>query len=169
MGDPQKNLIDWEEVEQVHGAVQKVNREMYNFEKLLPTPRDVGFSHRKKRGLVNIGGEILKFLFGVATTEQVQDIHDTIEGMKDRDGEVIDAIQKQLTYLKTVDDVATQNTLGLATIARALKHVITDAITFNKTFEVDLKIKIALQANISRIMRELEFTAMELQQEFIQL
>jgi hypothetical protein len=54
-------------------------------------------------GLINVGGDALKFLFGVATTQQLQDLHTTVENRKTRDGEVIHAVQQQLTYLISID------------------------------------------------------------------
>ncbi|KDR17105.1 hypothetical protein L798_09051 [Zootermopsis nevadensis] len=102
----------------------------------------------------------------------MQNIHETIEGIKNRDGEVIHAMQRQLTYLKTVDGVASQNMKGLATLARLLKNAVNDVLVLNRTLEnsvEELKIKIALQLNISRAMRELEFTVIQLQKEFVQL
>jgi hypothetical protein len=45
--------------------------------------------------LINL--DVLKFLFGVATIQQWQEVHITVEGIKTRDGEVIRAVKKQLT------------------------------------------------------------------------
>jgi hypothetical protein len=92
-------------VEQAHVAVDKEIQELYTFSKLFPAPKDTDSSHRKKRGLINIG-DPLKFLFGVAITQQLQELHTTVENIKSRDGDVIHAIQKQLTYLKSVDEVS---------------------------------------------------------------
>jgi hypothetical protein len=120
-------------VEQAHAAVDKEIQELYTFSKLLPGPKDTDSNHWKKRGLINIGGDALKFLFGVATTQQLQELHTTVENIKSRDGDVIHAIQKQLTYLKSVDEAVSQNAVGLATIARIVKNVITNAFTYQKT------------------------------------
>jgi hypothetical protein len=82
-----------------------------------------------------VGGDILTFLFGVATTQQLQDLHTTAEGIKTRHGEVIHAVQKQLTYLKSISKATSQNAIGLATVARVLKNVITNAFTLQRTFK----------------------------------
>ena len=82
------------------------------------------------------------------------------------------AIQKQLTYLKSIDDAISENAMGLATVTRVLKSVITNALTYQKSVEDEiqnLKTLINFQANVSRVMRELEFTVMQLQQSVIQL
>jgi hypothetical protein len=67
----QTNFIEWEEVEQAKAAV-------FTSAKLLPTPKEADARHRRKRGLINVG-DALKFLFGVATTQQLQDLHTTVE------------------------------------------------------------------------------------------
>jgi hypothetical protein len=87
----------------------------------------------EERDLINIGREALKFLFGIATTQQLQELHDTVEGIKNKGGDVIHAVQQQLTYLKSVDEEVSQNTVGLARVARILKSVITNALNRHKT------------------------------------
>jgi hypothetical protein len=65
-----------------------------------------------------------------------------------------------------------ENAIALATVARVLENVITNAITNQDHFENAvqyLKTLILLQSNVSRAMRELEFTVMQLQQEVEQL
>jgi hypothetical protein len=62
--------------------------------------------------------------------------------------------------------------IDLANIVRTLNNVITGAIVLIKTIEIttkDLRGLIAVQTNISRTMRELEFTAMQSQHELVQL
>jgi hypothetical protein len=109
-----------------------VTQELFTFSKLLPAPKKINLNHWK-RGLINVEGDALKFLFGVATTQQLQELHNTVEGIKARDSDVIHAIQKQLTYLKSVDEAVSQNAVGLPTVARILKNVITNAFTYQTT------------------------------------
>jgi hypothetical protein len=87
----QNNLVDWEEVNQSLEDVNKVNQELFTLAKLLPFPKDVDSSHRRMRGLINV--DVLK-LFGVATTQQMQELHTTVENK--HEGWRIHAIQKQI-------------------------------------------------------------------------
>jgi hypothetical protein len=140
--------------------------------KLLPVPREANLLHRKKRGLVNIGGEALKFLFGIATTQQLQELHTTVESIKEREGDVIHAVQKRLTYLKSVDEAVSHNSVGLAAITRTLKNVIINAWNYQKRWNETAKnlgFLIEYQSNVSRTMRELEFMAIQLQQSVMRL
>jgi hypothetical protein len=60
----------------------------------------------------------------------------------------------------------------LATIARILKNVTTNALAYQKTWDNNvqhLEDLIYFQSNVSRTMRELEFTAVQLQQSVMNL
>jgi hypothetical protein len=46
----QSNLIDWEEMDQTHEAVNIINQELFTLAKLLPTPKDTNSNHRSRRG-----------------------------------------------------------------------------------------------------------------------
>jgi hypothetical protein len=131
---------------------------------LLPTAKEADARHRKMRGLIKV--DVLKFLFGVATTQQLHDLHTTVEYLKTRYGEVIHSVQKQITYLKSTDEAISQNAVRLPTVARILKTTIINAFTYQKTLEdavQNLKTLIFFQSNVSRAMRELEFTVTQLQ------
>jgi prophage DNA circulation protein len=165
-------FMDWEEVEQARAAVNQVDQELSPLSKLLSVPKDADLIHRKKRGLINIGGEALKFLFGIATTQQLQEIHVTVESIKTREGDVIHAVQKQLTYLKSVAEAVSQNSVGMAAITRTLKNVIMNALNYQKIWNNtanNLGNLIDYPSNVSRTMRELEFMAIQLQQSVMRL
>jgi hypothetical protein len=77
-----------------------------------------------------------------------------------------------LTYLKAIDEAISENVIGLATSARFLKRVITNALSYQKKLEdavQNLETLIHFQASVSRTKRELEFTVTQLQQSVIQL
>jgi hypothetical protein len=166
------HFINWGEMEQARAAVAQVEQEISTLSQLLPVSKGTESIPRKKRGLINLGGETLKFLFGVATTQQLQDLHTTVEGIKNKEGDVIHAVQQQLTYLKSVDEEVSQNAVGLARMARILKGIITNALNrqkiLNDTFR-NLEQLVEYQSNVSRTMRELEFMVIQLQQSVLRL
>jgi hypothetical protein len=108
----------------------------------------------------------------VATAQQLQELHATVENIKTREGDVIHALQGQITYLKSVDKIASKNAVDLATVARILKSVITNAFAYQNTLNSTvqrLEDLIYFQANVSRTMCELEFTVVQLQQSLMNL
>jgi hypothetical protein len=62
-------FVNWEEVNQARVAVDQVKQELSTLSKLLPISDENGLTPRRKRGLLNVGGEVLKFLFGKVTTQ----------------------------------------------------------------------------------------------------
>jgi hypothetical protein len=59
-----------------------VNQELFTLDKLLPTPKDANSNHRRRRGLINVGGDFLKLLFGVESTQQMQELYTTVKHIK---------------------------------------------------------------------------------------
>jgi hypothetical protein len=89
-----------------------------------------------------------------------------VEGIKTREGNVIHAVQKQLTYIKSIDEAVSRNAMGLTTVARFLKSTIVNV--WNNTVR-NLKYLLEYQFNMSRTMRKLDFTAIQLQQAVLRL
>ncbi|KDR16988.1 hypothetical protein L798_09317 [Zootermopsis nevadensis] len=145
----------------------ELDKEISNLEKLLP-----GRATRHRRGLIDFGGQALKFLFGTATSAEVQDLQSIVSKFDNKNDDIIHAVQAQLTLLRTVDKETRQNTVDLLNLARVLKQLTIDVINANFSFTTaidKLTTMVAIQKNVSRHMRELEFAALRLQQELIQL
>jgi hypothetical protein len=163
-------LINWEEVNQARTAVDQVGQDLSTLTKLLPVSKKTALTPREKRGLLNVGGEALKFLFGTATDPQLQELHYVVESIKPK-GDVIHA-QQHLTYLKAVDEEVSQNAVGLAAVARILKSVITNVLNSQKNWNSTirkLEELVDYQSKFSRTMRELEFIVVQLQQSVMRL
>ena len=80
-----------------------MNLELENLEKLLP-------STRRKRGLLNFGGDVLNFLFGTATSAELQTLHQVAEEIKKQQTTITHSVEHQLTYTKEIDENVRQNT-----------------------------------------------------------
>jgi hypothetical protein len=72
-------------------------------EKLLPTTR-------RKRGLIDLGGQALKFLFGTATNSELQTLHQAVEEIRNKQTTLVHSVENQLTYMKEFDEDVRQNT-----------------------------------------------------------
>jgi hypothetical protein len=138
--------------------------------RLLPT--NVAVLSRKRRGLTGLGGQALKFLFGTATSSEVQELQTVISKYENQNEDIVHAVKSQLTLLRTVDKETRQNTADLLNLAQVLRQIVFQVVNTNHTFSKNidrLKVAVKVQDNISRIMRELEFAALRLQEEFIEL
>ena len=87
-------LID--EVHQVQTLVNTLENTLTNLKRYLP-------GADRKRGLLNVGGSFLKVLFGTATVTDLADFHSTVDALSQKQGEVVHALNYQLTYATQMD------------------------------------------------------------------
>jgi hypothetical protein len=78
---------------QVEEALRSLKEKLESIQKFLPRPT-------KKRGLFNIGGTVLKSLFGTATLLDLQSLHETIDDLHRRQDSVTHSLHHQLTSIK---------------------------------------------------------------------
>jgi hypothetical protein len=81
----------------LHVVWDQLNLEFADMEKLLPLTR-------QKRGLINLGAEVLNFLFGTATSAGMQTLHQVVEGIKKQQASITHSVEHQLTYTKELDE-----------------------------------------------------------------
>jgi uncharacterized protein YoxC len=139
--------------------------ELKDLEKLLPVTR-------RKRGLINLGGDVLDFLFGTATSTELQTLHCVTEGIKKQNDVMTHSIQSQLTYTKELDENVRQNTRDVSLLARTLKSLVFGVANLNDTvklLEANVSKRIELMANVSQKVQELEFFCLQLEQDFIKI
>ena len=82
-----------EEVHQVQTAVYSLEGKLISLKQFLPKAE-------RKSGWIDAGGSFLKVLFGTATTAYLADLHATVDTLSHKQGEVIHAVNQQLTYFK---------------------------------------------------------------------
>jgi hypothetical protein len=125
------DVINWKELSRVHDITSELDNEIQNLERLLPynqvkTPR-------KRRGLVDFGGQVLKFLFGTATHSEVQDLQSIVSKCEGQSEDTIHALKAQFTLIRTVDKETRQNTVDLLEQARILRQIVFEIINVNRT------------------------------------
>jgi superfamily I DNA and/or RNA helicase len=116
-------------------------------EKLLPQTRH-------KRGIINFGGEVLNFLFGTATSAEMQTLHQVVEGIKKQQASITQSVEHQLTYTKVLDEDVRQNTRDVTLLARILKLQVNDIVRLNNTvkeIETSLANRLGLMANVKQL------------------
>jgi uncharacterized protein (DUF2225 family) len=77
------------EISYLYAVWEQLNSELADVEKLLPPTR-------KKRGLLNLG-DVLHFLFGTATSAEMQVLHQATENIKEQQTAITHSIKHQLT------------------------------------------------------------------------
>ena len=78
-----------QEIKYLYAVWEQLNFELTYVEKLLPMTR-------QKRGLLNFGGDVLNFLFGTATSAEIQVLQQAVENVKEQQTAIIHSIDISL-------------------------------------------------------------------------
>jgi hypothetical protein len=144
-----------EEVHQIQTVVNTLESTMTNLKRYLPKAD-------RKRGLLNVGGSFLKVLFGTATVGDLADLHSTVDSMSHKQGEIIHAVNHQLTYIKQMDATVKTDHEAIANWSYILKDfAIKSQEKFQKTV-TRLEWAVKLQEATTAV-RHLEFMLTQLE------
>jgi hypothetical protein len=116
----------------------------------------------KKRGLLNVGGSFLKVLFGTATVTDLADLHSSVDSLSHKQGDVIHAVNRQLTYIKQMDVAVKTFHEAIANWSNILKDfALKSQDKFQKTIS-RLEWAVKLQEATTAVS-QLEFTLTQLE------
>jgi hypothetical protein len=112
---------------------------------------------RRKRGLLNAGGIVLKTIFGTATDFDLTRLRAAVDHLSIQHEGVAHSMEQHLTYFKHLDDKVSDNQQTVALLSGTLKSY---AIKIHDTFqEVAAKLEWgAKQAEIVATVRQIEFS-----------
>jgi hypothetical protein len=96
-----------EEVDHVHVAGNSLENKLSNLKQFLPKPD-------RRRGLINVGRTLLKILFGTASESHVTDLQCTVTALSQKQGEVVHALNQQITYFRQLDSAVKVDHLLIA-------------------------------------------------------
>jgi hypothetical protein len=111
--------IHWEEIKRLYKVTDELEMDLLSVSKLLldevPLGRNKGKVQRLRRGLINLFGYGLKYLFGTADARDVRRSNEVCDRLQSFQTKVVHATEQQMTYLHTLDNAITANaraTLG---------------------------------------------------------
>jgi hypothetical protein len=87
-----KDVTSITELHQIEELLKHLENKLHDFHQILPQLDN-------RRGLLNLGGTVLKTLFGTATIADVSLLHDTLDELKSRNSEIVHSVANQLTYV----------------------------------------------------------------------
>ena len=87
----------------IRQSLNDLSAEMYSYHWVCPRPT------KTKRGLINVVGSGLKFLFGVADSNDIKKINKNIGNVKNVVKEALHYMTEQATYINHTIDVVIQN------------------------------------------------------------
>ena len=127
--------------------------------KELPTPQTMGTKlSRGKRGLVNILGYGMKYLFGTTDAKDVLRLTRVCDELHVFEMQVAHSAEQQLTYLRYLDDDTKRNTKHIIELAKVLRDSIRNfAVQLHRTEAglVDTQKMIEKQTRYIRLLEKL--------------
>jgi hypothetical protein len=128
----------------------------------IPPPLD----HR--RGLINLGGQALKLIFGTATISDVHELHNEFENLRERNDDIAHSLANQLTYVKELHTVTAVNTDSIVNLSNILRGSLVQSHDQYQQILRDimyLNITAFSQSEIFTNIREMEFILLQLVQQ----
>jgi hypothetical protein len=140
---------------QIEEAMRSLKEKLENIHRFLPRPK-------MKRGLLNIGGTILKSLFGTATFVDLRSLHETMDSLQRRQESVTHSLDRQLTYVKDLDESVRNDHQAIIDLSTAIKDF---AVKTKESFQEvadKLECNNKLRAYLA-LIRQLEFALIRLE------
>ena len=105
------------ELKQVETLLDSLELKLHYFQQFLPR-RD------RRRGLINLGGNALKVLFGTALDTDVRSLHDTLNELQSSNSDIVHSLSNQVTYIKKLDTATHVNTNTIANLSTIVKNIV---------------------------------------------
>jgi hypothetical protein len=127
---PNSKLLDihWEEIRRLYKITDELEADLLSVSKLLsdevPVGNNKGKVQRPRRGLINLFGYGLKYLFGTADARDVKRLNEVCDHLQSFQAKVVHATEQQMSYLHTLDDAITANAKATLDLGRALRDSI---------------------------------------------
>jgi hypothetical protein len=121
-----------------------------------------------RRGLLNLGGNILKFLFGSATVSDVHLFHVVVSDLQLKNSEIVHSLENQLTYVKSLSSSSKINAEGIANLSHILRDQVVQSHDELQSIARDLlwlNASLFGQNTLFVHVRQLEFSLLQLTQE----
>ena len=163
--------IYWEEINRLDTMVRELDVDLQGFRKLL-FEKTSNSGPQMKRGLMNVQGYGLKYLFGTVDARDVQRLTTVCNKLHTLESKMMHAVEHQLSYIQTLDAIARQNAQDRAELAGTLHDSIRNfSLQLNRveTDLLDTQEALERQAQYSAVIQEIEMAILELKFSIVQL
>jgi hypothetical protein len=168
--------LHWEEIGRLDKMVDGINSDLESFQKLLFDKTLVrtssASSARSKRGLIDILGYGMKYLFGTADAKDVKRLANVCDELHAFETRVMHAADHQLTYIRTLDEMVRRTIKDTTELAGTLRDSIRNLSLSLNRVEADLldtQVAMENQARYSAAIREIETAILETKLSITQL
>jgi len=129
-------------------------------------------SARSKRGLIDVLGYGMKYLFGTADARDVKHLAAVCDDLNAFESKMVHAADHQITYFRTLDEVTEQNVKDTTDLARTFQDSIRNFLLQLHIVEADLldrQAAIEKQISYSAAIRWIEMAIFEMNFNLMQL
>jgi hypothetical protein len=119
-----------------------------------------------RRGLIDLGGSLLKALFGTATVTDLNTLHDTVRALDENEENVIHVVNQHVTYIKQLDESVELNAKAITNLSKWTKDAILNLNDGWTKLVLGLDGLYNMTNNIrevTMVTRQLEFALMQLE------
>jgi len=135
------------------------------FKQILPTLDS-------RRGLLDLGGSILKTLFGTAVVSDVTSLRNALDELQENQKDVIHSVTNQFTYIKRLDSITNVNVEAISNLSHIIKdNIINSHEKLRQTAHDILFLNLTIhgQSTLFTTIRQLEFTLLHPTQQIDEL
>ncbi|XP_039279776.1 uncharacterized protein LOC120350448 [Nilaparvata lugens] len=161
------------EINRIRRIVDLLSSEIASFELMLPKDStELIDRRRKKRGLINVGGDLLKVLFGTLSDDDLVRINHKISQLGDQSQTITHLVEDQVTVVKTIDQEVCNHGIILNETLDLLDVILQQGSQMNRTIRSELEIieqALGQTHSVNSLMRELEITLLQVQKELLEL
>jgi hypothetical protein len=153
------------ELKQFETYLKMLEDKLQEFHQVLPRSD-------RRRSLLNFGGAILKTIFGTATISDVHTLQDVFTELRSQISDMSHSLSSQITYVKKLDTIMKLDTEAIGNLSKILRD---DMIQAHDKFEqlaseiLWLNVTFLGQSKLRAVIRQLEFTLLQLVQQVNEL
>ena len=114
---------------------------------------------------LNLGGTVLKTLFGTATVADIHLLHETLDGLKSTTNDIVHSLNSQLTYVKSLYTATSINAMAIANLSNIVKDIVMQSHDQFQQISHDISwLNITLQnySELYTVVRQLEFALLQM-------
>jgi len=105
------------ELKQFDTLLYTLELRLHYFQQILPR-RD------RPRGLLNLGGEVLKTIYGVGTNSEVHLLHNTLNALQSSTSDINHSVANQVRNVKKIDTATKVNANAVANLSSIVKDTV---------------------------------------------
>ena len=148
------------ELKQIESLLEILESKLSDFGQILPRMD-------KRRGLVDFGGNALKFLFGTATLSDIHVLHGLLSDLQLKSSDMAHALSSQLTYVKDLTTTTKLNSEVIANLSSIIReNIVQSHDQFQQVTRDMLWLNITLheQNTLYTTIKQVELTLSQLTQ-----